>query len=92
MVEKDYMRLKDHFIRYAGLCLNETNRKLPIHKIIEISPKYFERENPLIHTMALLIDDLMLNHKANKDFKKELLERVANTFDNILTDIEYELI
>jgi hypothetical protein len=38
--------------------------------------------------MALLLDDLMLNYKANKDFKKELLERVANT----LTDIEYDLL
>lgn len=92
MVENDYSRLKDNFIRHANLCLNDVNRKLPIHKIIEMFPNYFRSENPIIYTMALLLDDLMLNYKANKDFKKELLERVANTFDNILTDIEYDLL
>lgn len=91
-MEEQYNRIKEVTLEKAGLLVNDVNKKLSLYKIYETYQHNFKDVTSTEISMAKLLDELMLNYKANKDFKKELLERVANTFDNILTDIEYELI
>jgi len=89
-MREQYNRIKDVVLEKAGLIVNDVNRKLPLYKIYESFQQNFKDVTSTEIAMAKLLDELIENYIANADFKTDLLEKVGDSLENLLTDLRYE--